>query len=465
MGGLNVSFSKDLFPDLYVGVGLGFEFGNDWGLGLDLGFLSLVGDLGFLKDFRWGVALRNIGKAYADPARRPRASTSGSPPSFTPALGASFARGEDGQARRSSFSPDVSFPTFQDVRFGLGMQFAVADIFFLNAAYAFDLREALGSTEPAAVHIPFGVRHLPEAQRPRREDGGPGRDGVQYDRRRRARWQNGVWGFGAGVNVPLGVRDVTPPVITIDTEGEKYISPNFDGVKDDLVLPLSITDNRYVKGYKFIITDSSGAAVRTIQNKEDRPENTGRQEHPRAARVREDGDRHSAHASAGTGCRTRAPSSRTAPTRYHVEAWDDNNNLGKSPDGHGGRESRRRPRSPLSAPYLIFSPDGDGNKDTLPLQQTGSTEDPWTGTIQDIAGQVGPHLHVEERRAAERSNGTARRTRECWPRTACTATTSRPPTGRATAARRSWTTSSSIPAPRRSSSPSTCPTSPRTGTG
>ena len=59
-----MSFSKDLFPDLYVGAGLGFEFGNDWGLGLDLGFLSLVGDLGFMKDFRWGMAFRNIGKAY-----------------------------------------------------------------------------------------------------------------------------------------------------------------------------------------------------------------------------------------------------------------------------------------------------------------------------------------------------------------------------------------------------------------
>jgi flagellar hook assembly protein FlgD len=75
------------------------------------------------------------------------------------------------------------------------------------------------------------------------------------------------------VNVPFGVRDVTPPAIALDTQGEKYISPNFDGEKDDLVLPFSITDDRYVKGYKLIITDSSGAAIRTIQNKEDRPEN------------------------------------------------------------------------------------------------------------------------------------------------------------------------------------------------
>ena len=68
LAGLNLSFSKDLFPDLYIGVGLGGEFGSDWGLGLDLGFLNFDGDIGFLKDFRWGAALRNLGRAYADPA-------------------------------------------------------------------------------------------------------------------------------------------------------------------------------------------------------------------------------------------------------------------------------------------------------------------------------------------------------------------------------------------------------------
>ena len=66
LGGLHLSFSKDLFPDLYVGIGVGGELGNDWGLGADLGFVSILGDLGPLKDFRWGGALRNLGRAYPD---------------------------------------------------------------------------------------------------------------------------------------------------------------------------------------------------------------------------------------------------------------------------------------------------------------------------------------------------------------------------------------------------------------
>ncbi len=50
-----------------------------------------------------------------------------------------------------------------------------------------------------------------------------------------------VWGFGLGVNVPIGVRNKTPPTIKVDTSATQYISPNFDGVKDDIGLPLSIT--------------------------------------------------------------------------------------------------------------------------------------------------------------------------------------------------------------------------------
>ena len=41
---------------------------------------------------------------------------------------------------------------------------------------------------------------------------------------------------------------------------------------DDLTLALSITDQRYIKGYKFLVLDPAGNPVATIMNKEDRPE-------------------------------------------------------------------------------------------------------------------------------------------------------------------------------------------------
>ena len=389
MGGLNVSFSKDLFPDFYVGIGLGFEFGNDWGLGVDLGFLSLVGDVGFLKDFRWGMALRNLGKAYVYPSLTGAATPTpnlGAPPSFTPAIGASFAVVKTDKLSLS-FSPDISSPTFQDVRLDIGMQFAVADTFFLDAFYAFDLRDSLGVDGPnAARSIPFGFGVSLRL-------GGlgvktAGQDVTEFNSTIAAvPLANGIWGFSAGANVPLGVRNVTPPAISLDTEGEKWISPNFDGIQDDLVLPLAITDKRYVKGYQFIITDSNGTAVRTIQNKEDRPENRDfKNILARLVYVK-------------TGI-TIPPSVRwdglsdagvlVADGRYtyHIEAWDDNNNEGKSGTGTVIVKVAP-PRITLSTPYLIFSPGSGGSKNDLPIQQAGTSEDQWIGKIQDVSsGQV-----------------------------------------------------------------------------
>jgi flagellar hook assembly protein FlgD/outer membrane protein OmpA-like peptidoglycan-associated protein len=379
LGGLHLSFSKDLFPDLYVGAGLSGEIGSDWGLGLDLGFLNLVGDIGFLKDFRWGAALRGIGKPYVDSSS---GGSLGIPPAFTPAVGASF-----GVVKTKdlglSFAPDLSFPSFQDIRFGLGMTFSVADIFFLNTAYTFDARQVFGVEPSRSLPLSFGVTLKLSGIGVKTA----GQDVTELNSSvAAAPLEGGVWGFGLGINVPIGVRNVTPPAITLDTDGTKYISPNFDGVKDDLVLALAITDKRYVKGYRFIVTDSTGTAVRTILNKEDRPENRdfknilSRLTYLKTGIVVPPSIRWDGMSDEGT----------VVPDgtyRYHVEAWDDNNNLGKTPEGTVVVDTVA-PSVTAAATYLIFSPDGDGNKDTLPIQQTGSSEDTWIGTFRDISGNV-----------------------------------------------------------------------------
>jgi flagellar hook assembly protein FlgD len=46
------------------------------------------------------------------------------------------------------------------------------------------------------------------------------------------------------------------------------------------------------------------------------------------------------------------------------------------------------PRAALSAPYLVFSPDGDGRKDTLSIRQSTSVEKLWEASMVDTAGQV-----------------------------------------------------------------------------
>jgi hypothetical protein len=89
MGGLTFAFSKDLFPDFYVGAGLGVEIGSDWGVGADLGFLHLPGDIGFLKDFRWGVAIVHSVGDFERPGMAPR---------VHPGDRGAFLAGEDGRS-------------------------------------------------------------------------------------------------------------------------------------------------------------------------------------------------------------------------------------------------------------------------------------------------------------------------------------------------------------------------------
>ena len=55
----------------------------------------------------------------------------------------------------------------------------------------------------------------------------------------------------------------------------KYISPNNDGIQDELVIPLNISDKRYIQGWSLVIMDSNKNVVRTIENKNSLPEKLG----------------------------------------------------------------------------------------------------------------------------------------------------------------------------------------------
>lgn len=55
----------------------------------------------------------------------------------------------------------------------------------------------------------------------------------------------------------------------------KYISPNNDGVQDELVIPLNINEKRYVQGWSLVIMDSQKNVVRTIGNKVALPQKLG----------------------------------------------------------------------------------------------------------------------------------------------------------------------------------------------
>ena len=53
--------------DVGLGVNVGFLFGDfDWALSANVGALYRIGDLGFLKDFRIGASVSNLGKVFTN---------------------------------------------------------------------------------------------------------------------------------------------------------------------------------------------------------------------------------------------------------------------------------------------------------------------------------------------------------------------------------------------------------------
>lgn len=389
-GTLGLSFAKDLFPDFLVGVGMNFTLGGrdafDWGLGFDLGVLHLAGDHGFMKDLRWGASLQRMGWGY-----RPTDDGWSAPATFTPAIGAAFTVLEN-RNFNLELQSDISLPTFQNFRFNLGSTLSFRDVVKLNAGLRLDVSQ-LFSDAPRRSFIPsFGFSFNFKTDL-KEESGFIAENGWNRSEVRPqlsfTPMANDVWAFGLGVNVPLGVIDSDPPQVTIASEDGITISPNNDGKSDDLVFPLRIEDRRFVMGYRMKITGPDGTTVREIRNKDDRPENASfRTVMSRLASVKSgivipDSLRWDGLTDDGAP----APDGLYS---FTVEAWDDNGNLGSTAPVSVTIDTTPPEVKLQSIPAaeLVFSPNGDGSKDTLKLGQSGSTEDAWNAEIRNAAGQT-----------------------------------------------------------------------------
>jgi flagellar hook assembly protein FlgD len=389
--GINASFSKDLYPNFLVGLGVGATLGNadafDWGLGADIGVQHILGDLGFMRDFRWGASLHHLGKSFGSADRTL------SPAPFTLVGGAS-ATMLDTRPVDIAAAADLSFPSFQNVRFDLGTDVTFFDLVTARIGWGIDLRERLDEARPNRSLVPsFGIA-VDLSTDFSGEDGflaqrGWSRSDVEI-KSSAAPLYNGIWAFGLGANAALGVIDADPPEVVVDYDDTAYISPDNDGTQDRLNLPISISDQRFVMGYTLSIYNDAGELVRTIENKEDRPENRGFQNIVDRLLYVESGipipEELSWDGRSNAG-------DRVDDGRYsfELEAVDDNGNRGSS----GRREfvvDATAPRIELTIPEgpnaRIFSPNDDGNKDVFPIGQSGSSEDRWTGRVFDGADNV-----------------------------------------------------------------------------
>jgi outer membrane protein OmpA-like peptidoglycan-associated protein/flagellar hook assembly protein FlgD len=397
-----IGMAKDLYPNLLVGAAVDTQLGSNndfnWGLGADLGVIGLAGDVKFLKSLVWGASLRNMGKSFTPTGVTGisgSTATSYDAP-FTPQFGVSAGLlNAEAAGVTLSTNADLWFPSFQNAVFATGLKLGWRDQVFLRLGWDFNLREALeGVNQGLLPSIGLGASFAIDRKS---DDSFISKTGLNRSEIQPtiavSELYDDIWSFGGGVNVPIGVIDKTAPVITIawpqSGYDAYYISPNNDGVLDEVTLPLKIVDQRYVQGFTLTVLDEAGTVVKTITNKESRPENQDwKGMVGRLLYVKKGVDVPSELVWNGL-----SDSGAAAPDgRYFitVEATDDNNNVALT-ERWAVVVDTVPPTIKVTGPSggsdaLIFSPDGDGNKETFPIAQEGSPEDLWNAEILDAAG-------------------------------------------------------------------------------
>lgn len=391
-GSLNLSFAKDLYPNLLFGLGLRGQYGSNegesaFGGGLDLGAIHIVGPVGPFPELRWGVALTQLGYGL-----KPVDETTGSPSPFTLSADVQATVVETDQVDWRVHT-GFSLPSFQNLRYRIGTEAEFFDRVSLNLGWGINLDEQTDGDRPAGSLMPsagitFRFQTGASGGGVAREEGW-----TQSDVAIHSAWAplyDDVWAASAGANVAIGVTDRTPPRITYRYDDTVYLSPNNDGASDDLYFPVVIEDERFVTGWTLDVLKEDGEVVRTIENKEQRPENEGFRNILDRFLYRKKG----VDVPPTIVWDGRTEEGTAAPDgtyRFVLSAVDDNGNLSATQELEVVVDNTP-PAIEIAEPEteddLVFSPNDDGSKDTIIVAQESSEEDRWLLEILDAEDRV-----------------------------------------------------------------------------
>jgi flagellar hook assembly protein FlgD len=391
-GTLHAAISKDLTDKLYIGAGLTASAGTGWGVSGELGVLYKLGDLGVLKDAKVAGALTGIGRTFVPTTGTGinGGDSSGYASPFTPRAGfaATLLKTD---AFKLGASADLSAPSCQNLALDTGLEAVIMDVVTVKSGWNVNLIETVNAKQTYIPSLAVAVNLKLNSAEPDSflAKNGWGQSDITPTLAVKPLY-NGITAVGGGVNVHLGVTDTKAPTIAIDYPSPLYISPNNDGTQDELSFGVKIADQRYVLAWSFVIENADGTVIRTIANKEQRPEMQDLGSfwklltRVKAGIALPDSLRWDGVMDSGD----KAPDGTYS---FYVTATDDNGNKGTS-DKYTVYVDNTAPvvtaTPPTGANAMIFSPDGDGNKDTFKIAQTGSVEDLWKAEISNSAATV-----------------------------------------------------------------------------
>jgi len=192
----------------------------------------------------------------------------------------------------------------------------------------------------------------------------------------------------AGITMEIGKLDTAPPEISVE-RSQDYISPNHDGVQDFVIFSLGVDDESAIKGWRFQIHDQEGRQVKDYRMSE-RDMMMGlsvkgffkRMFQKKVSmvvpeKIMWDGA-DTAGNIAGDGKYT-----------YSFYTWDERDNIAAKKRGIIVVDNNA-PRASLQNDDNLFSPNGDGKKDSLFIRQKINSEadDEWRAGFRDSSGQV-----------------------------------------------------------------------------
>lgn len=400
-------FSKQVSDTLSVGASVWLAMGGNgsfgWGLWSELGAVKELGDLSFLKNSRLGFVMSGLGKEfnYQTPsAGISTAVASGFPAAFTPELGFSADLLNEYNLRIRT-NVDLRSPNFHDLEAELGFAFSyrnLATLRFSMASSIYDIQKTSGrSLWPSLTlsgSIPLG-KQGPLSKRVSKIEPAAGFMPL-YD---------SLDAFSIGGQLAWGQPDKSPPEVALTlpatTSGTpiEYVSPNADGTQDWLELPLNIKDEQgTIAGWVFKIEDrSSGRVVRTISEQSELPEKIN------SLSTLKKGfgfSKHSVIVPDAIRWDGKDDQGNLVPEGTYIAsffAWDDLGNKNINYDSCMNVVVDRTPPTVNTwvtgdeqlfqgNDSMIFSPDGDNNKDTIAFRTQGSVEDNWKYEILDASG-------------------------------------------------------------------------------
>ena len=182
-----------------------------------------------------------------------------------------------------------------------------------------------------------------------------------------------------------GGGEIPAPVITLDLPEISYISPaGEDGIQDEINWSVTIaaSQNMVVKGYRVVVSDSSGQEIYIGEEQYPGSQpafeqfliNLGFVNLKKAMTVPE--------TLSWNGTTTSETAADEGHYTLRIEGWDDKDRTGVSAE-YTIILDNTPPTAELAFQYTVFSPNADEKQDILIVEQAGSEEKLWTGTIFD----------------------------------------------------------------------------------